>query len=150
MHVAAMYSRTIEATFRGYAFNATTDMAYFHSQVWTSSSKCFDGSQLSTDLVCFQSQLVDSLDSLETIHNNLSLGSKNGGGVVAASVWTDPSYSVLQYHDTAPPYMVSRSESDRWSVQLDASILLSSRFYIPGSQKCRLLLGVGHRPHGSV
>lgn len=33
MHIAATYSRSIEATFRGYAFNATTDMEYLRTQV---------------------------------------------------------------------------------------------------------------------
>ncbi|GAX73194.1 hypothetical protein CEUSTIGMA_g647.t1 [Chlamydomonas eustigma] len=76
-HSIMTYTMAIDAALRGYGFNASYDLPY----------------------LC--SQLIENLDSLTGLQNSLYLGG-GSGGVLAASVWNDASYSVLQYKDNAP------------------------------------------------
>ena len=73
MHVSATYNRAIEAAFRNYGLNSSTDMDYLFSQ------------------------MTSSLTELEDLHTVLYLGVGRHGGVLPKSVWNDASYSALQY-----------------------------------------------------
>ena len=97
VHMAATYSRSIDAALRGFAFNGTVDAEYFGSQ------------------------LARKLDSLEALHNSLYVA-----GLVPASVWNDASYSALVYNNAiTPPTSVSLHRRTALPPNVPPSLLLS-------------------------